>query len=197
MGNRRKCSVIAHRFLNENNSINDLYEKVIKIALYEVGTLWEQNKISVAAEHLATAITEGILNELFEQIIANKRLNKNRIDPHKSLVIQFFADNNKDFIEFDIDEFLFIYTSGNHLDLYVHKNNGLIRKTFRSTLTRSLTFFADASEIIQCHRAFIVNTDKVINAKGNSQGLRLRLENCATEIPVSRSFVSNVKSKIS
>ena len=76
LGNRRKCSDIAHRFLNENNSINDLYEKVIKIALYEVGTLWEQNKISVAAEHLATAITEGILNELFEQIIANKRINK-------------------------------------------------------------------------------------------------------------------------
>ena len=127
----------------------------------------------------------------------NKSLIKNKIDPHKNLVIQFFADNNKDFIEFDIDDFLFIETSGNYLDLYLHKNNEIIRKTFRSTLKRSLTFFADAHEIIQCHRAFIVNTSKVINAKGNSQGLRLRLENYDTEIPVSRSFVSNVKSKIS
>lgn len=76
LGNRRECSAIVHRFLNENDSINDLYEKVIKEALYEVGKLWEQNEISVAAEHLATAITEGILNELFEQIISDKRLNK-------------------------------------------------------------------------------------------------------------------------
>lgn len=76
LGNRRECSAIVHRFLNKNDSINDLYEKVIKEALYKVGKLWEQNKISVAAEHLATAITEGILNELFEQIISDKRLNK-------------------------------------------------------------------------------------------------------------------------
>lgn len=76
IANRRECSAIAHRFLNENNSVNDLYEKVIKVALYEVGKLWEQNRISVASEHLATAITEGILNELFEQIISAKRVNK-------------------------------------------------------------------------------------------------------------------------
>ncbi|MBN2635174.1 MAG: cobalamin-dependent protein [Prolixibacteraceae bacterium] len=76
LGNRRECSAIAHRFLNENNSVNDLYENVIKVALYEVGKLWEHNQITVAAEHLATAITEGILNELFEQIISGKRVDK-------------------------------------------------------------------------------------------------------------------------
>lgn len=75
-GNKRECSAIVFQFLSTNNSINDLYEKVIKVALYEVGKLWEQNKISVAAEHIATAITESILNELFEQIISDKRVNK-------------------------------------------------------------------------------------------------------------------------
>lgn len=75
-GNRSKCSALVHQYLNENNSIYDLYETVMKVALYEVGVLWEKNKISVAAEHLATAVTEGILNELFEQIISTKRLNK-------------------------------------------------------------------------------------------------------------------------
>lgn len=75
-GSRSACSQLAHQFLKENNSINDLYETVFKVALYEVGVLWEKNKISVAAEHLATAITEGILNELFEQIISTQRVNK-------------------------------------------------------------------------------------------------------------------------
>lgn len=75
-GNRSKCSKLVHGFLSENNSISDLYEKVIKVALYKVGELWESNKISVATEHLATAVTEGILNELFEQIISSERINK-------------------------------------------------------------------------------------------------------------------------
>jgi methanogenic corrinoid protein MtbC1 len=75
-GNRSKCSSIVHSYLERNNSIYDLYEQVIKVALYRVGELWEQNKITVATEHLATAITEGILNELFEQIISSDRLEK-------------------------------------------------------------------------------------------------------------------------
>ena len=75
-GNRSSCSDISRQFLLLNPSITSLYEEVIKKALYEVGRLWETNKISVATEHIATAITEGILNELFEQLISKTRFNR-------------------------------------------------------------------------------------------------------------------------
>lgn len=71
-GKRNVCSSIVKDYLAENHSVNNLYEKVLKMALYEVGRLWEQNKISVASEHLATAITEGVLNELYPEIIPEK-----------------------------------------------------------------------------------------------------------------------------
>ena len=76
LGNRQNCSSIAKQYLNNNPSFIDLYEDVFKVSLYEVGRLWETNKISVATEHLATAITEGILNELFDQLISKKRYSK-------------------------------------------------------------------------------------------------------------------------
>lgn len=72
-GDRQKCSAFAHKFLASGHSVMDLYENVFKPALYEIGRLWEINQISVATEHLATAITEGILNELFEQIISEQK----------------------------------------------------------------------------------------------------------------------------
>ena len=75
-GNRTKCSDIAHQYLEQNPSIKDLYERVFKVALYEVGRLWETNQITVATEHMATAVTEGILNELFEKIVPQKKYNK-------------------------------------------------------------------------------------------------------------------------
>jgi len=75
-GNRIKCSGIARQFLSNNPSILDLYEQVFKNALYEIGRLWETNQISVATEHMATAITEGILNELFETLVSKKRMNR-------------------------------------------------------------------------------------------------------------------------
>lgn len=75
-GNRANCSSIARQYLEKNPSIKDLYEEVFKVSLYEVGRLWETNQITVATEHLATAITEGILNELFEQIITKNKVDK-------------------------------------------------------------------------------------------------------------------------
>ncbi len=75
-GNRSMCSVFAHKYVNNNVSIQGLYENIFKKALYDVGELWEYNKISVATEHLASAIVEAILNELYSKIILQEKFNK-------------------------------------------------------------------------------------------------------------------------
>ncbi len=36
--------------------------------MYEVGRLWEFNRISLAKEHLVTAITEGLLNLAYPRL---------------------------------------------------------------------------------------------------------------------------------
>ncbi|WP_079478314.1 cobalamin B12-binding domain-containing protein [Halobacillus salinus] len=43
-----------------------LFEKVITPSMYYIGQLWEQNKISVADEHLATAVCDFVLSSLKE-----------------------------------------------------------------------------------------------------------------------------------
>lgn len=75
-GERRQCSLLAKSYVQSGNSVMDLYEDVFKKALYEVGRLWETNKISVATEHMATAITEGILNELYAEFSFDKPIQK-------------------------------------------------------------------------------------------------------------------------
>jgi len=75
-GNRLMCSDFAQKYVNDNASIQGLYENILKKALYDVGELWEYNKISVATEHLASAIVEAILNEFYSKIILQKKINK-------------------------------------------------------------------------------------------------------------------------
>ncbi|GGF32279.1 hypothetical protein GCM10010954_34360 [Halobacillus andaensis] len=41
-----------------------LYEDIITPAMYHVGELWERNEISVADEHLATAICDFVLSKI-------------------------------------------------------------------------------------------------------------------------------------
>jgi MerR family transcriptional regulator, light-induced transcriptional regulator len=75
-GNRARCSNFVADYLDKGNSVHELYECILKNALYEIGKLWEFNKISVATEHLASAIVEALLNELYHRIIPDIRINK-------------------------------------------------------------------------------------------------------------------------
>lgn len=75
-GDRKACSEVYHHYLVENKSIADLYEEVFKPSLYQVGELWEHNKISVAEEHLATAITERMMNELYDDVLSTTTVPK-------------------------------------------------------------------------------------------------------------------------
>lgn len=61
-GNHWKCQQMTDEINSDSNDFKFLYENVLKKALYIVGEMWERNQISVAAEHMATAIVESILN---------------------------------------------------------------------------------------------------------------------------------------
>lgn len=76
LGNHSLCSKLVHSYLAEQISIEELYENIIKKALYNLGELWEFNKISVSTEHLASAIVESILNQLYFEIITKETKSK-------------------------------------------------------------------------------------------------------------------------
>jgi methanogenic corrinoid protein MtbC1 len=76
LGNRLKSYEFIDNLLKENTLIEDIYEKSIKKSLYQLGELWECGKISVATEHLASAIVEADLNDLYLRRVSTKRINK-------------------------------------------------------------------------------------------------------------------------
>lgn len=67
-GNRRECAGIVQQLLDRDIEIQTLYADLFQKSLYEVGRLWEFNRISVAKEHLVTAITEGLLNLVYPRL---------------------------------------------------------------------------------------------------------------------------------
>jgi methanogenic corrinoid protein MtbC1 len=75
-GDHSGCSELVHNALMNKISVTGVYEGILKQALYDVGELWEHNKIGVATEHLASAIVEGILNEMYPKIIPKDKINK-------------------------------------------------------------------------------------------------------------------------
>ena len=48
--------------------LQDIHLKIIQPAQYEIGRLWQENRISVAQEHLATAISQLALSHLYRHL---------------------------------------------------------------------------------------------------------------------------------
>jgi len=61
-GDRQGCRDLTEGLLKAGVPVPTLYQELFQHALYRVGELWEQNKISVAREHIATAIVESLLS---------------------------------------------------------------------------------------------------------------------------------------
>ena len=56
-----------------------IYADVLSPALCDIGDLWEQNKISIADEHLATAITSRVMSIVGESLATGPPASKERV----------------------------------------------------------------------------------------------------------------------
>jgi len=102
--------------------------------------------------------------------------------------VRIMAENNKDKLEINLSDFSYLSSTGNYVQVYFLVNNELRNVLLRNTLKHIEEQVRQSPSIIKCHRAFLVNKDKIIRVKGNSQGLRLILKDTMEEIPVSRNY---------
>jgi hypothetical protein len=113
-----------------------------------------------------------------------------------SEIVSLLADNEKDRFELELSQLLYIESSGNYIEVFYTKDKLLKSILLRSTLKRTELQLEQHSAVLKCHRAFLINVNKITHVKGNSQGLRLALKYTDTEIPVSRNFSKNLKDKL-
>jgi len=66
IGNRAAALAIALDYRAQGRSLLDVYTGLLEPSLYRIGSLWELNRISVAREHIATAIVQYVMIRLFE-----------------------------------------------------------------------------------------------------------------------------------
>jgi methanogenic corrinoid protein MtbC1 len=64
-GDRHAARTIAFEAFSTADSLSDVYVELFQESLYEIGRLWESNQISVAQEHVATAITQYVMGNLY------------------------------------------------------------------------------------------------------------------------------------
>lgn len=78
-GRRPACCDIVQRLFDEGAAVREIYVSLFQRSMYEVGRLWETGKISVATEHLATAITESVMPIVYPAIFAAEHVGRSAV----------------------------------------------------------------------------------------------------------------------
>jgi len=67
-GERRAALGIALEALGTGRPVAEVYTRLFQASLYRVGALWEANALTVAEEHMATAITQHVIAQLYPHL---------------------------------------------------------------------------------------------------------------------------------
>ena len=75
-GDRHSAGKMIIEAVDNGISVKDIYLHVFQSSLYEVGRLWQENKITVAQEHYITAATQLIMSQLYPYISNSEKTGK-------------------------------------------------------------------------------------------------------------------------
>jgi DNA-binding LytR/AlgR family response regulator len=117
--------------------------------------------------------------------------------------MQAFSGNTRDMIPFYDDKsilkfsvkkesLLYLEATENYISI-CYLNKGKVSKyLLRDTMKKMEENFS-GTEIIRCHRSFMVNFEKVKVIRKDKDGLKLELDNPSViDIPVSKTYAENV-----
>lgn len=72
-GERRLASRLVLDAVNSGAAIRDIYLHVFQRSQYEIGRLWQLNRVTVAQEHYATAATQLVMSQLYPLTFSTER----------------------------------------------------------------------------------------------------------------------------
>lgn len=124
---------------------------------------------------------EPIIHEIPLKNITQSETNTN------SHMLRLNTQNESKNIEIAIENFFYITSANNYVEIFYQKDNAhLNRLLIRSTLKNIEQQNQNLPMLFRCHKAYIVNSQKISSIKGNTKGYSLILENVKESIPVSR-----------
>jgi MerR family transcriptional regulator, light-induced transcriptional regulator len=72
-GERHRASGMILEAVQAGTSVKDIYLHVFQRSQYEIGRLWQLNRITVAHEHYCTAATQMIMSQLYSHIFSTAK----------------------------------------------------------------------------------------------------------------------------
>lgn len=107
-------------------------------------------------------------------------------------MIPFYDDKGILKLSITKESFYYIESAENYVNICYSNKEKVSKYLLRNTLKKMEEIFS-GTEIVRCHRSYMVNFEKVKIIRKDRDGLKLGLDNPALmDIPVSKTYVDNV-----
>ncbi len=164
---------LSHSITDKELSFTGIFQSILTTTLIgiipvSIHVLNEQRKLFKKYFEMAGKMGEDYMQPKFDQSKETITLNA------------------QEYIAGDI---LYIESNKNYLNIILTDDR---TQDIRFTLKEMENLLANFPFFIRCHRAYIVNTNRIKNVEGNAQGLKLFISDSHIYVPVSRSYISRV-----
>lgn len=169
-----------------------LYESII---LHDSRTIDNLMKISVQNTALIILLPYSVLWLYFSWREKNQKLQaladgENKFDSTK--MFSFHDEKGTLKLSLKLDNLIYLEAADNYVIIHYYNKGRTSKFMLRNTLKKLETELAD-TELVRCHRSYMVNFEKVKIIRKDKDGLKLELDlEAAQDIPVSRTYVDNV-----
>lgn len=102
----------------------------------------------------------------------------------------------KESLKLKLADFLYAESEGNYVSIYFLQEGKLQKRVLRVSLKNITPILCAIPSIMQCHRAYIVNLNHLKKVEGRSGGINLTLSHTNLTIPVSKTYIQEVKDRI-
>ncbi|MFD2165396.1 LytTR family transcriptional regulator DNA-binding domain-containing protein [Thalassotalea euphylliae] len=113
------------------------------------------------------------------------------------VLVQIVGENKADVLSVSLTDIVLLKSADNYCEIVTKKDNEVTTNLLRISLTKALTQLPENTLIVRCHRSFAVNLSQVKSTSGNASGLKLEMLLADMIVPVSRTFVSDIKHALS
>lgn len=131
-----------------------------------------------------------------KQIKISSQINKKILEKSEisngTETITIEASNKRENISLLINNFLYITSADNYIDVYYLEGNAIKHNLLRNTLSNIEKQTSNNRSIHRCHKSYIVNMSKIDSVLGNASGYKINLKNTDLLIPISRKYKENI-----
>ncbi len=103
-------------------------------------------------------------------------------------MLTFESDNQAEKKTIEAGHLFYIEAASNYIKIFFEEKGKLTYFIVRMTMKKATETVFPHSTFFRCHRAYIVNLDKIEQVDGNAQGYKIKLRGLEEHLPVSRNL---------